>query len=42
MKRTFILFFGMLCSILSFAQGTDAMLFGDVKAKETGNTFLTL
>ncbi len=26
----------MLCSILSFAQGTDAMLFGDVKAKETG------
>ena len=33
MKRVLIL---LLCAIMSMAQGTDAMLFGDVKAKETG------
>lgn len=26
----------MLCAVVSWAQSTDAMLFGDVKAKETG------
>ena len=36
MKRVLILFSGLLCAVMSMAQGTDAMLFGDVKAKETG------
>ena len=35
MKRIFILFVGMLCAVVSMAQKTDAMLFGDVKAKES-------
>ena len=29
--------FGMLCVIGAMAQGTDAMLFGDVKSKVTGD-----
>ncbi len=36
MKRISILFISILCAVVSFAQGTDAMLFGHVKAKETG------
>lgn len=35
MKRIFTLFVGVLCVIVAMAQNTDAMLFGDVKAKET-------
>lgn len=36
MKRNFTLFLSLLCAVIAMAQGTDAMLFGDVKAKETG------
>ena len=36
MKRNLILLLSLFCALISMAQGTDAMLFGDVKAKETG------
>ena len=36
MKKIITLFMSMLCAVVSWAQSTDAMLFGDVKAKETG------
>ena len=36
MKRNFMLLLSLFCAIITMAQGTDAMLFGDVKAKETG------
>ena len=35
MKKILILFAAALCAMNSMAQKTDAMLFGDVKAKET-------
>ena len=34
MKKIITLFMSMLCAVVSWAQSTDAMLFGDVKAKE--------
>ena len=36
MKKYLLIFAAMLCSLASMAQNTDAMLFGDVKAKEGG------
>lgn len=36
MKKFLILSLGLFYSFVSFAQGTDAMLSGDVKSKETG------
>ncbi len=36
MNKILLLLVVMLCSIISMAQSTDAMLFGDVKAKEGG------
>ncbi|WP_025001789.1 TonB-dependent receptor [Prevotella dentasini] len=36
MNRVFTFLLGVLCAVSAFAQNTDAMLFGDVKAKETG------
>ena len=36
MNKILLLLVVMLCSITSMAQSTDAMLFGDVKAKEGG------
>jgi len=36
MKKYLLILTAMLCSLVSMAQNTDAMLFGDVKAKEGG------
>ena len=36
MKKYLLILTAMLCSIATMAQNTDAMLFGDVKAKEGG------
>ena len=36
MKRNLTLFLSLLCAVIAMAQSTDAMLFGDVKSKETG------
>ena len=36
MKKYLLILTAMLCSIAAMAQNTDAMLFGDVKAKEGG------
>ena len=36
MKRLLVFFVAIVCAVASMAQNTDAMLFGDVKAKEGG------
>ena len=36
MKKYLLILTAMFCSIVAMAQNTDAMLFGDVKAKEGG------
>lgn len=36
MKRLLSCFLTMICAVVMMAQGTDAMLFGDVKSKATG------
>src|SRR3712207_8278241 len=36
MKKVLLFMIGILCALQVSAQNTDAMLFGDVKSKETG------